>query len=392
MAVKIILTQIMKNEAHVAERMLNSIKNFVDGIVVVDTGSTDDSIQIVEKWGKDNGIETHVIPRPFDNFENSRNHSLDKAREIFLSKKDGHTYYGVWLDFDEQLVVGPTFNKEKCDKDLYMFNTSIGAMKYTRNEFYRLDKPFKFYGPVHEFIIYDGKEQVTSGLMEGVEVIVKMDGGSWKSDISEKYKSHATILEDYINKTNRDPRWIFYTAQSYHDSASVPNNREENEERWRRALKYYQERVNRTDGYEEERYYSQLRIGSIMKMMEMPWNETHQALLKAYSMDNLRAESIKLIIDHYLSVGEWHMAYLYSKFCKVNFFNKNPYPQRLLFIDESLYVWRILEAHAAACYYTGRIDEARANYTELMDVVRKSPNLFSPEDVQKINSNAQFFK
>ena len=125
MAVKIILTQIMKNEAHVAERMLNSIKNFVDGIVVVDTGSTDDSIQIVEKWGKDNGIETHVIPRPFDNFENSRNHSLDKAREIFLSKKDGHTYYGVWLDFDEQLVVGPTFNKEKCDKDLYMFNTSI---------------------------------------------------------------------------------------------------------------------------------------------------------------------------------------------------------------------------------------------------------------------------
>jgi tetratricopeptide (TPR) repeat protein len=296
------------------------------------------------------------------------------------------------LDFDEQLIVYPNFNKEKCDKDLYMFNTSIGTMKYTRNEFYRLDKSFRFYGPVHEFIIYDGKEQVTSGLMEGVEVMVKMDGGSWKSDISEKYKGHSTILEDYINKVNRDPRWIFYTAQSYHDSASVPNNREENEERWRRALKYYKERVDRTDGYEEERYYSQLRIGSIMKMMELPWEQTHQALLKAYSMDPLRAESIKIIVDYYLSVGEWSMAYMYSKFLKVNFFNKNPYPQRLLFIDESLYTWKILESHAASCFYSNRIDEARANYQELVSVMKKSPEIFTPEDVQKINANAQFFK
>jgi glycosyltransferase involved in cell wall biosynthesis len=392
MSVKIVLTQIMKNESHVAERMLNSIKNFVDGVVVVDTGSTDNSIEIVENWGKENNIETYVVSRAFDNFENSRNFSIDTAREKFLSKNDGNTYYGMWLDFDEQLVVHPNFNKEKCDKDLYMFNTSIGAMKYTRNEFYRLDKEFKFYGPVHEFIIYSGKDQVTSGLMEGVEVLVKMDGGSWKSDISEKYKGHAVILEDYINRINRDPRWIFYTAQSYHDSASVPNNREENEERWRRAMKYYKERVDRLDGYEEERYYSQLRIGSIMKMMEFPWEQTHQSLLKAYSMDPLRAESIKLIVDHYLSIGEWNMAYMYSKFLKVNFFNKNPYPQRLLFIDESLYTWKILESHAAACFYCGKADESKANYQELLLVMKRSPQLFTPEDVQKINANAQFFK
>ena len=70
MAVKLILTQIMKNETHVAHRMLNSIKPIVDGIVVIDTGSTDDSIEKVRKWGEDNGIETYVFERPFDNFEN----------------------------------------------------------------------------------------------------------------------------------------------------------------------------------------------------------------------------------------------------------------------------------------------------------------------------------
>ena len=51
MAKKLALVQIMKNEAHVVTRMLNSIKPIVDMIVMVDTGSTDDSINIVKKWG-----------------------------------------------------------------------------------------------------------------------------------------------------------------------------------------------------------------------------------------------------------------------------------------------------------------------------------------------------
>jgi len=391
MAVKLILTQIMKNESHVAARMLNSIKSIIDGVVVIDTGSTDDSIKIVENWGKENDIETYVVERAFDNFENSRNASFDKAREVFLSKNDGNVYYNFWLDFDEQLIVYPTFDKQKLDKDLYMFNTSIGAMKYTRNELCRLDKDFKFYGPVHEFIIYTGQDQITSGLAVGLDVDVRMDGGSWKADVSEKYKNHANILEDYITKNN-DPRWVFYTAQSWHDAASIQNNREENEERWRRSIKYYRQRVARNDGYEEERYYCQLRIGSIMRIMEAPWEETHQELLKAYSLDPLRGESIKLIADHYLMMGEFNLAYLYTKFCKVNFHGKNPYPNRLLFIDESFYVWRILEVHAAACYYTGRVEEAKANYNELIDVLKKNPKMFSPEDIQKINANAQFFK
>jgi len=133
MAVKLVLTQIMKNESHVALRMLNSIKNIVDGICVIDTGSTDNSIEIVKNWGKENNIETYVFERPFDNFENSRNYSFEKAREIFLAKSDGNTYYNFWLDFDEELIIEPKFNKNTITKDLYMLNTYIGTMKYTRN-------------------------------------------------------------------------------------------------------------------------------------------------------------------------------------------------------------------------------------------------------------------
>ena len=381
---KLALSQIVKNEAHVIERMLNTIKPIIDCVVVVDTGSTDGTQEVIKKWGENNNIPAFVYDRPFDNFENSRNYAMEMVKE--------KSEYAFWLDADEMLEIDlKIFDKNKLDRDLYMFNTYIGNMKYTRNECWKTDKPFRWYGPVHEFIVCD-QQNITSGLMEGLSVKVYMDGGSWKGNIADKYKKHSAILEDYIDNKDRNARWVFYTAQSYHDSASLPDNRVENEERLRRALKYYQERVGRSDGYEEERFYSQFRVGTIKKTLEYPWSETHQELLKAFSMDPLRAEPIKLIVDYYLSVGEWNLAFLYSKFAKANFHGKNPYPTRLLFVDESLYIWRFLEVHAAACFYTGRKEEATQNYRELQKVMRESPQYFTPDDIAKINSNSGFFK
>jgi len=397
---KIILTQICKNESHVAERMLNTVKGFVDILCIVDTGSTDNTIEVIENWGKTNNIETHVYQRPFDNFENSRNYSIKMAEEIAMSKKGkNNKYYGFWLDFDEELVIESNFNKAKLDKDLYMINTYINSMKYTRNELFLLNKGFRFYGPVHEFIIpsKEMSDKLTSEILSGVFVKVNMDGGSWISgDIHLKYKNHATVLEDYINTTDRDPRWVFYTAQSYHDSANIPNNRDERDERLRRAIKYYRERVNTQPGYFEERYYAQYRIGTISKQLELPWSEVEQELIKAYEIDPLRGESIKIIIDYYHQMGRWSAAYLWTTTAMATFHNKSPYPKfngdpngRLLFLDESLYLWKFLESHATSCFYTKRIDECRRCFDELINILKAMPNRFADSDKTRIMTNYQ---
>jgi glycosyltransferase involved in cell wall biosynthesis len=388
---KLALNFICKNESHVIERMLNSAKTITDLIVAVDTGSTDGTQDLIRKFGEDNNIPTYVFDRPFDTFEKSRNYAMEMLRKVVNDIGwDSDKVHGYWFDCDEQLIIDQDFNKSQFTKDLYMINTYIGQMKYTRNTFFKVSKSMKWYGPVHEFIVSDDKN-ITSGLAEGISVDVKMEGASWKGDLADKYLSHAHILEKYINENRKDSRWIFYTAQSYHDSAQVKDNREENEERLRRALKYYKERVDRNDGYPEERYYSQYRIGTIMRALEKPWHLTMQELLKAYAIEPLRAEPLKVIVDHYLQVGEWHLAYVYSKFCRINFHNRNPYPKRLLFVDQSLYEWKLSEVHAAACYYTGRLDEAKSTYQDIINLVKSNPEKFTEEDLKKIESNSRFF-
>ena len=389
---KLALNFICKNESHVIERMLNSAKTITDLIVVNDTGSTDGTQDIIRKFGEENNIPTYVFERTFDDFEKSRTWAMTKLSEVVAELKwDADKVHGYWFDCDEQLVIDPTFNKNQFNADLYMINTYIGQMKYTRNTFFKVSKPFRWYGPVHEFIVCDD-QNITSGLATGIHVNVSMDGASWQGKVSEKYLSHSHKLETYINESRQDPRWIFYTAQSYHDSASIPDNKEENEERLRRSLKYYKERTERTDGYIEEIYYSHYRMGTIMRTLEHPWNLTLQQCLKAYAIDPLRGESIKTIIDYYLQMGEWHLAYLYTKFGYENFHNKNPYPKKLLFVDESLYNWKFAEAHAAACFYTGRADEARKVYGEILKAVKTNPGSFTPDDLAKIEMNGQFFK
>ena len=392
MSVKLALNFICKDESHVINRMLNSCKAITDLIIAVDTGSTDGTQELIRKFGEENNIPTYVFERPFDAFDKSRNHGFVKLREVIkeLNWKPEEVF-SYWFDCDEQLIVDSTFDKNQFTKDFYMVNTQIGAMKYTRNTFCRMSKSWSFYGPIHEFIIANDKD-VTSGLAENILVDVSMDGNSWQGDVSQKYLSHSHKLEAYIAEDRTDPRWIFYTAQSYHDSASMQDNPDENKERLRRSIKYYKERTERNDGYAEEIYYSHYRIGSIMKTLEEPWKDTMQQCLKAYACDPSRGESIKIIIDHYLQMGEWALAYLYSKFAIENFHGKSPYPSRLLFVDNILYKWKFLETHAASCFYTQRKSEAKESYNMLLDVVKNEPSAFTPQELNKVMSNAQFFK
>lgn len=92
---------IVKNEEDNLSRCLKTVKDFADEIVIVDTGSTDDTKQIASKftdkiydlvWEEEDGL---------GNFARARNYSIDQATGDFI----------FWIDADEQLENGEALFK-----------------------------------------------------------------------------------------------------------------------------------------------------------------------------------------------------------------------------------------------------------------------------------------
>lgn len=86
--IKISLCMIVKNEEACLDRCLKSVCEFVDEIIVVDTGSTDQSVQIAESYG------ARIYHHPWENdFSKHRNQSLAYATGDWIFQ----------LDADEEL-------------------------------------------------------------------------------------------------------------------------------------------------------------------------------------------------------------------------------------------------------------------------------------------------
>lgn len=103
---KLSLCMIVKNEEKNIERCLNSVKGIVDEIIIVDTGSTDNTVDLCKKYN------AKIFYYQWNNdFAAARNYSLDQAT-------------GDWvlvLDADEELCPNITKNKIKS----FMINSDI---------------------------------------------------------------------------------------------------------------------------------------------------------------------------------------------------------------------------------------------------------------------------
>jgi glycosyltransferase involved in cell wall biosynthesis/2-polyprenyl-3-methyl-5-hydroxy-6-metoxy-1,4-benzoquinol methylase len=93
---KVSASMIVKNEENNLARCLKSIYDLVDEIVIVDTGSTDDTKRIASKytdkiydykWEEDDGL---------GDFSKARNYSLSKCTGDYI----------LWMDADEELING----------------------------------------------------------------------------------------------------------------------------------------------------------------------------------------------------------------------------------------------------------------------------------------------
>src|ERR1700680_162948 len=77
---RVCLNMIVKNESKIIKRCLTSVLPIIDYWVIVDTGSTDGTQNIIKDFMKEKGIPGELHERPWVNFAHNRNQALELAK------------------------------------------------------------------------------------------------------------------------------------------------------------------------------------------------------------------------------------------------------------------------------------------------------------------------
>ena len=113
---KICLNMIVKNESKIITRFFDSVLPFIDGYCICDTGSSDDTKEVIRTYFKEKELPGKVVEKEFVDFSTNRNFALHACHTM----KDMD--YVLLLDADMKLIfdnIDINQFKTTMDKDAY---------------------------------------------------------------------------------------------------------------------------------------------------------------------------------------------------------------------------------------------------------------------------------
>lgn len=201
---KIYVYAISKNEEKFVKRWYNSVKE-ADGIYVLDTGSTDNTVKIL----KDLGAKVTVKKIKPWRFDVARNESLK------LVPLDADIC--VCIDIDEVISPGwrekleEILENEKVNHVRYIYNWSHDKNGKENVTFYyekiHARKDFKWVNPVHEVLEYTGNKEVWK---IADDIIV-----DHFPDSSKSRESYLPLLELSVKEKPNNDRNVHYLGREY---------------------------------------------------------------------------------------------------------------------------------------------------------------------------------
>lgn len=350
----ICLNMIVKNEKHVIERCLASVKPFIDYWVIVDTGSSDGTQSVIKEFMKDIPGELHE--KPWVNFEHNRNEALKFAQ--------GKSDYILFIDADDMLSIDPNFTKKPLQKDAYYLKIEYGGTSYQRIQLIKDHSDYSWVGVVHEVLISETPK--SSEVLNGVTM--KIIGGGDRSKDTQKSLKDAAILEKALEKNPSSGRNVFYLAQSYRDAGKFED-----------ALKNYQKRVA-MGGWDQEVFCSKYQIGLMQEELQASEEVIRSSYMSAYQYRPVRIEPLYRLAAYYRKKENHLLCYLISKYAL-----KNKAPDDVLFVESWIYDYGLLFEFSVSAYWVEDYRESQKACKLLLN----NPNL--PKNIRdRVDKNLMF--
>jgi glycosyltransferase involved in cell wall biosynthesis len=411
---KICLVMIVRNESKNMPRLLPSVKPIVDMISIVDTGSTDNTVEVILTWGKENNMPTIVHHEPFKNFSHNRTHSFNAAKQAFpeadyflLSDADFVWKIDEKLKFDKTLLIDHKYLIEQYNNNMTYWNIRLLSAKVK----------FESAGVTHEYWV-EHKDQteycgeVRTAKIKNLKILDLEDGGSKSDKFTRDERLLKEGLADPESNQFMRTRYKFYLAQTLKDMG-----------KYEESIEWYTKRVE-DKGWPEEVYYAKFQIGfdyeqlgwkkkqavEIMGKSEKSesdiehlkrWNPNNLLpvdlmresvksftdagvnYLAAYNYRKFRVEALYYVTRMYRLLGMNDMSY---KFAVIG--NKIPFPKEdTLFVEQNCYDYLFdFEISIVAGHLPDYRDEGRQAISRLM----KRDDL--PEWIKNVvDSNSRFY-
>lgn len=289
----------VKNAGENFRNILSQNLYYIDRWTILDTGSTDNTVQIIKEVMKNK--KGNLYQEPFINFKESRNRLLELAGKECV--------YNIMLD-DTYIVKGDIrqcLSLYRGDDFADSFSLSIMGddVEYSSNRITKTRKNLKYKYTIHEIIEPNVNVKIKNKdcylIDKTSEYMTERTSNRKLRDLELLYKE-LEIAKESENKVDVK-RTLYYLAET---NLCV--------KRWKETYDYYKKRSEYDDEYHEEvqdSLYKMAFIGNTY--LGKTWPETHELYLRCFSYEPKKAESLFMIGKHYVENNQTKIGFMYLK-------------------------------------------------------------------------------
>ncbi len=318
---QICLSMIVKNEARVLRRCLDTCRPWIDALCICDTGSSDGTPEVALRFAAEHAIPVEVARHAWTDFGANRTLALEAAKAFTarLGWKVERTYL-LLLDADQVVESAAPLAREALHAEVYLLEQTSGDEVYWNTRLVRADCALGYQGVTHEYLVVpDGAPRER---LAGVRVRDGNDGGSR----ADKFERDRRLLEAALAADPRNPRTLFYLARTYRALG----------ERLK-ALSLFRRRIE-AGGWSEEVWHAWFASAEIQREGGDE-REARAALLEALRVLPARAEALHLLATLHRAAGRSARAAAAAR-CGL----KRPFPaEASLFVDRRPYAYGLRE-------------------------------------------------
>ena len=345
------LNMIVKNESKIITRLLESVVDYIDCYCICDTGSTDNTTDIITSFFESRDINGSVTHKEFVNFSYNRNYAYHHV----CQHMDNVTHV-LFLDAD--MIFNTSLSKQELQHlyiqhdACYLYQGSLNC-HYKNVRIVKKIPEYKYIGATHEYFDLCNSFHIHTISDDLLFIKDVGDGGSK----TNKFQRDIHLLIKALNDEPNNSRYVFYLANSYKDCGELDN-----------AIKYYLQRIS-MGGWIQEIWCSYYNIG----LCYASQNDDKNALwywLKAFEVFDKRIENLYQIVKYYRICSQHELAYsfyLLAKRCM-----KSITLESHLFLEKDVYLYKLDYEYSIFAFYVNMRDSGiywKLMHNTMVDVV-----------------------